>query len=194
LSSLFWEPPLNLLLRGQIHSAKLPLGACDPFFVCVLLQVFVFVVFQEQAIRLEGRVRFLFAVQKAANNCSNLNDKFDVVVAIKLELTSKEPMFLLECGDLGKSSREEAKCALNEQHVVLALDRGVVLQDAPEHVLRHEQLFDLHHVHQDKDHLVAGIVKAFAPKQKLNHVFAIDLLVVLEEYMERDVGLDHILS
>lgn len=42
-------------------------------------------------------------------------------------------------------------------------------------------------------HLVPGIVQALAPEQQLNDVFAVDLLIVLEENSEWNVGCDHVL-
>jgi hypothetical protein len=48
-------------------------------------------------------------------------------------------------------------------------------------------------VHENVNHLVSGIIEARASKQKLNYILAIDFLVVLEEYVQRDVGLDHVL-
>lgn len=44
-------------------------------------------------------------------------------------------------------------------------DASALVENSPENGVRREHFFDLDNLHEDLDHLVTGIVQAFAPKQ-----------------------------
>jgi len=78
--------------------------------------------------------------------------------------------------------------------MILSLYWRIVLQYSPQDIFRHENLFNLHHMYKNVDHLISGIIKALASKKEFDNILAIDILVVFKENVERDVWFNHVFS